>query len=84
MTVGAGNIVTTRASLTEVQGPVGSLLVKVRVTVPAAISAALELYVVARADALANVPVPEVLHVEEDAPPLLVPVTETTLPAQIS
>lgn len=83
-TVGAGYIVTTMASLTEVQGPVGSLVVRVRVTVPEAISAALGLYVVASAVAFANEPVPDELHVEVEAPPPLVPETETTLPAQMS
>ena len=53
-------------------GPVGSLVVIVRVTVPAAISAALGVYVVVSAETFANVPVPEVLQVELEAPPPLV------------
>jgi len=60
------------------------LVAIVRVTVPAAISAALGVYVVVSAETFANVPVPEVLQVELEAPPPLVAETETTLPAHIS
>ena len=41
LTVAAGNIVTVIASLAAGQGPAGSLVVSVRVTAPAVISAAL-------------------------------------------
>jgi len=82
--VGAWYIVTASASFTDVHGPVGSFVERVRITLPAVISAALGVYVVDREDAFAKVPVPEVLHVEEEAPPPLVPVSETTLPAQMS
>jgi hypothetical protein len=51
------------------------LVVSVRVTETALLSAALKVYVVVRLEALAKVPVPEVLHVEVVADPPLVPVT---------
>jgi hypothetical protein len=70
-------MVTTIASLTARQGPAGSLVVNVSVTIPAVLSAALGVYVVFRAVALAKAPVPDVVQVDDVAPPPLVPVSET-------
>ena len=77
-TVAAGYIVTTIASFTAGHGPAGSFVVRVRVTVPAVMSAALGVYVVFRFEALAKLPLPEVVHTDEAALPPLVPVRVTT------
>lgn len=66
---------TTIASLTAGHGPVGLLVVSVSVKEAALLSAALNVYVVVRLDALAKVPVPDELQVEDVADPPLVPVT---------
>ncbi len=55
------------------------LVVRVSVTVPAVISAALGVYVVERLVGLAKVPDPEVVHVTEVAEPPLVPFTEAVV-----
>jgi hypothetical protein len=76
LTVAAGLIVTVIASLTALQGPFGLFVVSVRTTLPANLSPALCVYVVLVDAALANVPVPEVVQVEEVAEPPLAPVSE--------
>jgi hypothetical protein len=77
-TVGAALIVTVIASLTGVQGPAGLPVVRVRVLVPAVMSAALGVYVVFRDVALAKVPVPLLVQITEGALPPIVPVRVTT------
>jgi hypothetical protein len=74
-TTAAGLIVRIRASLTGPQTVGGSLVVRVRVTKPADLSARLGVYVVFKFAAFANVPVPEEDQVEEVAPPPRNPVT---------
>ena len=69
LTVAAGFMVSTIASFTAGQGPAGSLVVSVKVTVPAVISAAEGVYTAFTKVALLNVPVPEVVQVEDVAPP---------------
>ncbi len=69
-------IVNIRKSETAGHGPVGLLVVNVRVTLPDEISAALGVYVVVRLPALPKLPVPEVLHVAEVAEPSIVPANE--------
>ena len=54
-------------------------MVIIRLTVPAAISAALGVYVVERLVGLAKVPDPEVVQVTEVAEPPLVPLTEAVV-----
>jgi len=56
-------------SLTAPQGPAGSLVVMVSVTVPAAISAGEGVYTAFNKAALLNVPDPEVVQVDEVALP---------------
>ena len=73
LTVATGLMVNSIASLTAVQVPAGSSVVIVNVTNPAVISAAEGVYVAATKIALSNVPVPEVVHVDEVALPPLVP-----------
>src|SRR5678810_1090505 len=55
-------------AFTELQGPAGSLVVYVNVTVPAVISAALGVYI-AVGVLLLNEPLPLVVHVADVAPP---------------
>ena len=73
----------TSASLTAPHMVGGLFVVRVRVTLPADLSAALGVYVVLRADALAKVPVPDVDQVDDVADPPLVPETDATSPEQI-
>jgi uncharacterized protein with FMN-binding domain len=68
--VAAGLIVKVIKSVAAEQGPAGSLVVMVKVTDPAAMSAAEGVYVVTGVLALANVPLPLVVQVDELAPPL--------------
>jgi hypothetical protein len=81
--VAVGLIVKSSPSFTAPQVVGGSLVVSVRLIMPADMSAALGVYVVLRADALAKVPVPDVDHVDDVAEPPIVPVTVTISPAQI-
>jgi hypothetical protein len=70
-------------SLTAPQGPAGSFVVKVNVTVPAAISAALGVYIALSVVLFGlNVPVPPD-HVADVAEPPVTPANVTVLPAQI-
>src|SRR5262245_15998607 len=72
-----GSMVITIWSLTAGHGPLGSLVVSVRVTLPAAISAAVGVYVALRAVGLGlNVPAPP-LQVPIDAPPPMLPASCT-------
>src|SRR5664279_3412508 len=81
-TVAAGFIVITIASLTARQGPAGSSVVNVSVTVPAVTSAALGVYTAFSVVLLgAYVPVPPV-QVALDAPPPITPASVAVLPAQ--
>ena len=65
LTIGVGLIVITTWSVTAAQGPAGSFVVNVNVTVPALISAALGVYTALSEVAPGlNVPVPP-LHVPE-------------------
>jgi hypothetical protein len=73
-------IVNTTLSETAVHGPAGSLLVIVNVTVPAAISTALGMYIGVNDVLLLNVPVPLVVHVTELALPPMVPAKVYVLP----
>ena len=73
MTVAVGLMVNTIASLVAGQGPAGSFEVMVSVIVPEVISAAEGVYTAFTNVALLNVPVPDVVQVDEVAPPLLVP-----------
>jgi hypothetical protein len=73
----------TSASLTAPHIVAGSFVVSVSVTVPADLSAALGVYVVFRAEALAKVPVPDVDQVDDVADPPLVPETDAISPAQM-
>jgi hypothetical protein len=66
-------MVNTIVDVTALQGPAGSLVVKVKVTLPAAISAAEGVYVAVKSDVLLKVPDPEVDHKAEVAPPPMVP-----------
>ena len=69
LTVAVGLMVNTIASETAGQGPAGSLVVMVNVTVPEVISAADGVYTGLTIVALLKDPVPEVVHVEEVALP---------------
>ena len=71
--IALGFIVNTIESFTAPQGPVGSSVVNVNVTVPAAISAAEGVYTAVADVASLNVPVPEVVQVKELAPPPIAP-----------
>ena len=70
-----GLIVKTIEETAAVQGPApsGSLVVRVRVTLPAVISAAEGVYVAPSRAGLSNVPVPEVVQVEDAATPPIAP-----------
>ena len=70
-------------SETAGQGPVGSFVVKVKVTVPAVMSAADGVYTAFTKEALLKVPVPLVVQVLLVADPPRVPAKVTVLPAQI-
>ena len=73
-TVAAGKIVIIIESDAGPHGPAGSTVVNVKVTLGNNLSAADGVYVVLRFDALANVPVPLVVQVDEVTPvPLRVP-----------
>src|SRR5215212_1742234 len=70
-------MVMTMASLVDPHGPAGSALVRVSVTVPAVISAALGVYTAFRVVLLGlNVPVPR-LQIPVDAPPVIDPARVT-------
>ena len=56
-----------------VHGPAGSSVVRVNVTDPATLSAAPGVYVAFSRVASLKVPSPDVVHVEEDAPPPIAP-----------
>src|SRR5437867_7699261 len=64
-------------SVTAPQGPAGSLLVSVSVTPPAAISAALGVYVAFKAEALGLYEPPPPLHEPVAAPPPTAPASTT-------
>lgn len=81
--VGAWLIVKTIASETEEHGPAGSLVVIVKVTEPAVISAAEGVYVAFDEEALLKVPVPEEDQVRDVAPPPIIPFKVYGLPAQM-
>ena len=81
--VAAGLIVNTIVLVTKPQGPAGSLVVKVNVTEPAAISAADGVYTAVAEVAELKVPVPEVVHVKLAALPPIEPAKVYVLPAQI-
>jgi hypothetical protein len=81
--VAAGLMVRIKASETHPHGPAGSSVAAEIVTVPAAMSAALGVYVVVGAQTSANVPEPEVIHVCEVADPPRVAVTERVPVEQI-
>jgi hypothetical protein len=66
-------MVSTIASFTEGQGPAGSFVVSVRVTLPAVISAADGVYIAVKEVISLKVPVPDVDQVDEVALPPLVP-----------
>jgi hypothetical protein len=83
LTMATALIVKSKASFTGPQTVGGSFVVNVSVTLPALLSAPLGVYVVFRADALANDPVPEVDQVEAVAEPPLVPVILATPPEQM-
>ena len=67
----------------EGHGPIGSLVVKTRATVPLEISAELGLYVVVSEPTFEKVPEPNVDHVALVAVPPIVPFNCTKAPAQI-
>ena len=69
VTVAIGSMVNTIVSIESEQGPVGSLLVMVKVTVPAVMSATEGVYAASSKEESSYVPVPEVVQVELDAPP---------------
>ena len=76
-TVAAGAIVMCMAPLTAPHGPAGSFVVSVSVTLPAAISAALGVYVAFSVEAFGlNVPAPP-LHMALEAPPPITPASCT-------
>ena len=66
-------IVYNTEAFTEEQGPAGSFVVIVSVTLPAVISAAEGVYVAFCKVALSNDPVPLVDHVDDVAPPPIEP-----------
>ena len=68
-TVAAGLMVNIKLSLTIGQGPVGSLVVRVSVTLPEAISAALGVYTAVIEVIVEKLPDPEEDHVADVAPP---------------
>jgi len=69
LTVAAGLMESTMLSETAGHAPAGSSVVMVSVTTPAVISADDGVYWALVSEALLNVPVPDVVHVEEDAAP---------------
>ena len=70
LTVAAGLIVRTIDDATAGQGPAGSLVVMVRVTVPLEISVAPGVYTAVLTSELSlKLPSPEVVQVEDVAPP---------------
>ena len=73
LTVAAGLMLRITESLKAGQGPAGSLVVIVRVTVPAATSDAEGVYTGLTIVALLKVPVPDVVHVEAVALPPRIP-----------
>ena len=83
LTVAAGLIVKTISSFRAPHGPLGSFVVNVNVTEPAAISAADGVYTAFIADALLNVPVPLVVQVADAAPPPIIPLNVRVLVEQI-
>ena len=83
LTVAMGLIVKTIASMAAVQGPEGSSVVIVKVTVPAVISAADGVYTGVKELVLLNMPLPEVVHVKEVALPPPTPDSNWVLPEQI-
>ena len=82
VTVGAGFIVTTISSYTDVQTPAGSSVVYLIVTEPALMSARLGVYI-AVGLLLLKEPVPELVHVAEVAPPPNEPFIVTVDPEHI-
>src|SRR5512146_65908 len=77
-TVAAGLIVTTSESDTAGHGPAGSSVLNVKVTLPAAMSAAEGLYVALSVVAFGvKTPVPLLLHVPVPAPPPITPANTT-------
>src|SRR5690606_2381945 len=82
-TVASGSMVITISSDTATHGPGGSFVGRVSVTVPAALSSSLGVYVALRDVALSNDPVPDEVHVAEEAPPPIVPVSTTELEEHI-
>src|SRR5690606_40367369 len=83
-TVGAGSMVITTSSVAGRQGPAGSLVVSVSVTVPAAMSPGPGVYTALSRLALLNVPSPsKVDHVALVALPPIVPASVAVVPAHI-
>ena len=83
LVVGSRLIVSTILSVAANHGPAGLSVVKVKVTVPMDSSASVGSYVAPKIDALSNVPVPEVVQVELEAPPPLTPDSKWVPPSQI-
>jgi hypothetical protein len=81
--VGIGLIVRIIASVTGPHGPAGSFVVNVIVTEPAVTSAADGVYTAVADVLLLNVPVPDVVHVNVDAPPPTAPFKVYVLPEHI-
>jgi hypothetical protein len=81
--VAAGLIVNTNELVAAGQGPAGSFVVRVNVTLPADISAAEGVYIAPNRATLLNVPVPDVDQVEEVALPPITPAKVNVLPEQI-
>src|SRR5690606_14361999 len=77
-TVAAGSIVMTTSADAATQGPAGSLVVSVSVTVPAAIFPVPDALLILRLEALSKAPSPRAVdHVAEVAPPPMVPASVT-------
>src|SRR6188768_1576211 len=83
LTVAIGFIVNNIPSDAAAQGPVGSSVVNVKVTLPEVISLTVGVYVALSNVALLNVPIPEVVHVEDVALPPRIPESVKVLPAQM-
>jgi hypothetical protein len=82
--IASGLIVIFISSETALHIPTGSFVVRVSVTIPEAISFDEGVYLAEDNEASSNVPLPDVVHVKEDAPPPTLPAKVYDVPEQIT